>query len=86
MKKFKIESSCYVNDKFIGTTVAKKITVEMFNNGQYELEDKVITVKTGIQIDGKIEYVPMGTFIIEKPTTEEISTNTQFIGYVTLSV
>lgn len=81
MKKFKIESSCYVNDKFIGTTVAKKITVEMFNNGQYDLEDKVITVKTGIQIDEKIEYVPMGTFIIEKPTTEEISTNTQFTGY-----
>lgn len=81
LKNFKIESSCYVNDNFIGTAVAKKITVEMFNNGQYELENKKISVKTGIEIDGKIEYIPMGTFIIEKPTTEEVSTNTQFVGY-----
>lgn len=81
LKNLKIESSCYVNDKFIGTTVAKKITVEMFNNGKYSLENKEISVKTGIQIDENIEYVPMGTFIIEKPTTEEISTNTQFTGY-----
>ena len=81
LKNFKIESSCYVNDNFIGTAVAKKITVEMFNNGQYELENKKISVKTGIEIDGKIEYTPMGTFIIEKPTTEEVSTKTQFVGY-----
>ena len=81
LKNFKIESSCYVNDNFIGTAVAKKITVEMFNNGQYELENKKISVKTGIEIDGKIEYIPMGTFIIEKPTTEEVSTKTQFVGY-----
>lgn len=81
MKSFKIENSCYVNDKFIGTTVAKKITVEMFNDGKYDLENKEISVKTGIQIDGNIEYVPMGTFIIEKPTTEEVSTNAQFTGY-----
>ncbi len=53
----------------------------MFNNGQYDLENKEISVKTGIEIDGNIEYVPMGTFVIEKPTTEEVSTNTQFIGY-----
>jgi hypothetical protein len=81
LKSFKIENSCYVNDKFIGTTVAKKITVEMFNDGKYDLENKEISVKTGIEIDGNIEYVPMGTFIIEKPTTEEVSTNAQFIGY-----
>lgn len=81
MKNFKIENTCYVNDTFIGTTVAKKITVEMFNDGKYDLENKEISVKTGIEIDGNIEYVPMGTFIIEKPTTEEVSTNTQFTGY-----
>lgn len=81
LKSFKIENECYVNDKFIGTAVAKKITVDMFNNGQYDLENKEITVKTGIEIDNTIEYVPMGTFIIEKPTTEEVSTNTQFTGY-----
>ena len=53
----------------------------MFNSGEYDLENKEISVKTGIEIDGNIEYVPMGNFIIEKPTTEEVSTNTQFTGY-----
>ncbi len=81
LKSFKVENSCYVNDRFIGTAVAKKITVGIFNDGKYDLENKEISVKTGIQINENIEYVPMGTFIIEKTTTKEISTKTQFTGY-----
>lgn len=81
LKDFKIEGSCYVNDKFIGTAVAKKITVNICDNGKYNLEDKEISVKTGIDIDGNVEYVPMGNYIIEKPTTQEVTSQTQFVGY-----
>lgn len=81
LKSFKIEDSCYVNDKFIGTTVAKKINVKILNDGQYNLENKEISVKTGINIDGTIEYVPMGSYLIEKPTTKEVKANTGFTGY-----
>lgn len=81
LKDFKIEGSCYVKDKFIGTAVAKKITVNICDNGKYNLEDKEISVKTGIDIDGNVEYIPMGSYIIEKPTTQEVTSQTQFVGY-----
>ena len=36
-----IEDNCYVNDKFVGTTVAKKVTVNLFNDDNtYDLENK----------------------------------------------
>ncbi|MCI8273443.1 MAG: hypothetical protein HFJ55_05120 [Clostridia bacterium] len=81
MQKFKISGSCYVNDKIIGTTVAKKITVDILNEGQYNLDDKEISVKTGIKIGNSIEYIPMGSFIIDKPETQEVNIKTQFTGY-----
>lgn len=38
-------------------------------------------MKTGISINGTIEYVPMGNYLIEKPTTKEVKANTEFTGY-----
>ena len=44
---FKIEDNCYVNDKFIGNTVAKKITVDVINpDNEINLENKEISVQT----------------------------------------
>ena len=82
MVDFKIEGSCYVNDKFIGTTVAKKITVNILNpDNDINLENKEITVQTGLVINGEEEIVPFGNFIIEKPDTEEVKQKTNFTGY-----
>ena len=40
---FTIEDNCYVDNTFIGTTVAKKITVNILNpNNEIELENKNI--------------------------------------------
>ena len=79
---FEIEDYCYVNDKFVGTTVAKKITVNILNpNNEINLENKEISVQTGMIIDGKEEIVPFGNFIIEKPDTEELKGKTSFTGY-----
>ena len=75
---FTIEDNCYVNDKFIGTTVAKKITVNILNpNNSINLENKEIQAFAGI--NG--EYVPFGNFIIEKPDNEEVKEKTSFTGY-----
>ena len=61
---FSVEDNCYVNYKFIGTTVAKKITVNILNpNNSINLENKEIQAFAGI--NG--EYVPFGNFIIQKP-------------------
>lgn len=79
---FTIEDNCYVNDKFIGTTVAKKITVNILNlNNEIDLENKEIEVYTGMVINGIKEEIPFGNFIIEKPENEEVKEKTSFTGY-----
>ena len=82
MIDFTIEDNCYVNGKFIGTTVAKKITVNILNpNNLINLENKTIEVYTGIIIGETVEKIPLGTFIIEKPDNEETEEKTTFVGY-----
>lgn len=82
MVDFEIEDNCYVNDKIIGTTVSKKITVNILNpDNNINLENKEVIVNAGIVIDGEMELVPFGNFIIEKPTNQETKQNTKFVGY-----
>jgi hypothetical protein len=81
LQEFEINSSCYVNDKFIGTTVAKKAIVKLLDDGNYSLENKDINIKTGIEINNAKEYQKLGTYTIPKPDTEEVSGNTSFTGY-----
>lgn len=78
-----MEDNCYVNDKFIGTTVAKKITVNILNpNNEIDLENKEVAVEAGIKLNNTEEKIPFGTFIISKPpTNEEVKENTSFTGY-----
>lgn len=79
---FSIEDNCYVNDKFIGTTVCKKITVNILNpNNGIDLENKEISAQTGMMINGIEETVPFGNYIIPKPDTEEVKEKTNFVGY-----
>ena len=81
LQEFKINSSCYVNEKFIGTTVAKKASVKLLDNGTYSLEDKDVSIKTGVEVDGTIEYEALGSYIIPKPENAEVSATTKFSGY-----
>lgn len=79
---FKIEDNCYVNDNFVGSTVAKKITVNILNpNNEINLENKEISVETGMIINEIEEKVPFGNYIIEKPDTKELKEKTSFTGY-----
>ena len=82
IQNISIEDNCYVNDKFIGTTVAKKITVNLFNEDNiYDLENKEIEAKLGFDLTDGEELVSYGNFIIEKPNTEEVQAKTIFTGY-----
>ena len=82
IQNISIEDNCYVNDKFIGTTVAKKVTVNLFNDDNiYDLENKEIEAKLGFDLKDGEELVSYGNFIIEKPNTEEVQAKTNFIGY-----
>ena len=82
IQDIEIEDNCYVNDKFIGTTVAKKVKVNLFNdNNIYDLENKEIDAKLGFELNGSEELISYGNFIIEKPDTEEVQAKTNFVGY-----
>ena len=75
---FTVENDCYVNNKIIGTTVAKKITVNILNpNNSLNLENKEISVFAGIDE----EMIPFGNFIVEKPKNKEVQKKTSFTGY-----
>ena len=79
---FTIEDDCYVEDRFIGTTVAKKITVNILNpENILNLENKTIETYAGIYINEKLEEIPYGNYIIEKPDNEEVKEKTSFTGY-----
>ena len=68
---FTIEDNCYINDKFVGTTVAKKIMVNMLNpNNLIDLENKEIQIFVGMMINDVKEEVPFGNFIIPKANSE----------------
>ncbi len=75
---FTIEDNCYVDDTFIGTTVAKKITVNILNpDNEIDLENKEIQAFAGVND----EWIPFGNFIVEKPDNKEVKQKTSFTGY-----
>ena len=79
---FTIENNCYVNDTFVGTTVAKKITVNILNpDNLINLENKTIQAFVGIELNGELEEIPFGTYVIEKPENKEVIQKTSFTGY-----
>ena len=81
LQEFKIEAQSYTSDKFIGSTVSKKVTVKIIDDGNYQLENKTISVKTGVEVGEIIEYQNLDSYIIPKPDVEEISADTALIGY-----
>lgn len=81
---FTIEEIAYSNGTFVGNTVAKKITLNIINDGSYNLENKEIEVYVGIDYEGDgsdIELAPFGNFIISKPENEEVKDASNYVGY-----
>lgn len=81
---FTIEELAYSGDTFIGNSIAKKINLNIINDGSYNLENKEIEVYVGIDYVGdgsNVELVPYGNFIIAKPTNEEVKNTSNYVGY-----
>ena len=81
---FTIEEIAHSNGTFVGNTVAKKITLNIINDGSYNLENKEIQVYVGVDYEGDgsdEELVPYGNFIISKPTNEEVKDASNYVGY-----
>lgn len=81
---FTIEETAYSGNTFVGNSVAKKISLNIINDGSYNLEDKEIEVYVGIDYVGdgsNVELIPYGNFIISKPMNEEVKNTSNYIGY-----
>ena len=81
---FTIEEMAYSESTFVGNSVAKKISLNIINDGSYNLENKEIEVYVGIDYVGdgsNIELIPYGNFIISKPTNEEVKDASKYVGY-----
>lgn len=82
LQSISIEDNCYVNDRFIGSTVAKKVIINILNDDNtYNLENKEIEVKVGFNLNNVEELISYGNYIIEKPNNEEVQSKTSFTGY-----
>lgn len=81
LQEIELNSNCYVNNKFIGTTVAKKATIKILNENEYELENKNIKVELGIE-----HYNPAQTYIgknIEIKNAKSIKPQIKINGFST---
>lgn len=81
---FTIEETAYSENTFIGNSVAKKLDLNIINDGTYNLENKEVEVYVGIDYEGdgsNTELVPYGNFIISKPTNEEVKNASNYVGY-----
>ena len=78
---FKIEDDCYVNDAFLGSTITKKITVDIINpDNEINLENKEISVETGIKYHENIVTEGKNLTLKEEkeiPLNLEISGNSE---------
>lgn len=62
--------------------MSKKITVNILNpDNSINLENKEIEAYVGININGTLEEIPFGRFIIQRPESEEVKEKTTFTGY-----
>ena len=70
------------NSTFIGGFPAKTVSFDIYNfNNDLDFENKEIKVYKGIVIDGIIEWVPQGIFIVQsKDITNNISTKIMSIS------
>lgn len=84
IKDFTILDDIYTPEQgFIGSVIAKQLTLNLFKPSNIDLANRQIEVYIGIDIPDEEEtkYVPFGTFIIQKPENEQVTEKTSFEAF-----
>lgn len=84
IKDFTILDDIYTPEQgFIGSVIAKQLTLNLFKPSNVDLTDREVEVFIGIDIPEEEEtrYVPFGTFIIQKPENEQVTEKTSFEAF-----
>lgn len=86
IKDFTILDDIYTPEQgIIGSIIAKQLTLNLFKPTDIDLTNREINVFIGVDIleNGEwiTKYIPFGTFIIQKPDSEEITNKTSFDAF-----
>lgn len=83
LKKFSIDSSCYVDGSIIGSVYITKLTGEFISvPDDVELIEKTIQAQIGVKFDDDTsEYIEMGKYTIERPNDLKTANKCQITAY-----
>lgn len=80
IKDFTILDDIYTPDTgIIGSIIAKQIEVNLYKEPTIDLVNREIEAYIGVY--GEDTYIPMGTFIIQKPEDNKSNDKTYFLGF-----
>lgn len=86
LKKFSINSGCYIDGTIIGSIYISKLTGELVGlPNDMSLIDKTLQVQAGLKYeDSSVEYVELGKYYIEKPKDLITCKQSEFTAYSSL--
>lgn len=82
LQNITIDNGCIVNNEIIGSVYSKKVTSDILDINELDLENKKIDVKIGVKYDNEShENLNMGKYTIERPKDEQTANIGQIIAY-----
>ena len=82
LQNITIDNGCIVNNEIIGSVYSKKITSNILDSNELELENKRINTQIGVKYDDdSIEMINMGECTVERPKDEQTANTGQIIAY-----
>ena len=82
LQKVTIDNGCIVNNEIIGSVYSKKVTSDILDINELDLENKKIDVKIGVKYNNEShETLNMGKYTIERPKDEQTVNMGQITAY-----
>lgn len=82
LQKVTIDNGCIVNNEIIGSVYSKKVTSDILDINELDLENKKIDIKIGVKYaDDSHVILNMGKYTIERPKDEQTVNMGQITAY-----
>ena len=97
IQDFTINSGCYVDGNIVGSVYVKKLEANLIDAIDDTVENREFDASVGVtyteteEVEGEevetetTEYMDLGTFVVEKPTDEQLVNLSSFVAYDTLT-
>lgn len=82
IQEFTIDSGCYDNGTIVGSVYVSKLTAQLINALEDNIENREFNASVGVKYDdNSTEYIGMGTYVVEKPKDEQTTNFSSFVAY-----